>query len=375
MAAIATEDHDLQGLELAQQKFGPLLSPISGTPHDWTNYVISRSETVEKYGCEDGSEHEASLNKDYGHDCCGHLQESIRERVKEMEEELQVPVGTFQKCISVLQRDTDMNENEDPQCADNVVRIYSPSCPSCIDLHFHYSNYGGWNYSLGFKILRQLPAHGANYRYRGWLPDRQPSDSEYSRMHTRCGWRSISWGYTVKLESHCAPEFECGEVDLNLEGVLEIHKILFGPIKEPEDEMDAKERVAYRRKLVASVRLLLAAMGIGYKVACEDSEEDVTSSEIEGMHWELESLSWDSWVARGVRKACGFELSRDAAQDASSKEMRQRDAQEAYEAEDRRQRRMERGLGDFYDDDDDDDYDDEDDDEGDDCEGVMFSAV
>jgi hypothetical protein len=95
-----------------------------------------------------------------------------------------------------------------------------------------------------------------------------------------------------------------GDVELHEEGVLDVHEALFGPIETPSSD-NADELLAYRRKLVATVRLLLAAVGIDYEVACTDEETDEGPRD-----YMLEGLS-DKWVARGIRDACGFQLSGD----------------------------------------------------------------
>ncbi|OJA12576.1 hypothetical protein AZE42_04941 [Rhizopogon vesiculosus] len=86
-------------------------------------------------------------------------------------------------------------------------------------------------------------------------------------------------------------------------------------------------------------RLLLAAAGISYGVACTNDEMDERSRD-----YMLEGLS-DKWVARGMRNACGFQLKRDA-----------------EEAREGAQERKEEGEGrmyfDYSDEDEDDDEDD-----------------
>ena len=57
--------------------------------------------------------------------------------------------------------------------------------------------------------------------------------------------------------------------------------------------------------MVNTVRVLMAADGTGYTIAIDDEEEDDTCDV-----FILEGLS-DRWFARGVRKACGFQLTKD----------------------------------------------------------------
>ena len=108
-------------------------------------------------------------------------------------------------------------------------------------------------------------------------------------------------------------------MELDQEGALDIHEVLFGPIDAPPSD-DADAVLAYRRKLVATVRLLFAAVGISYKVACKDGERDEGS-----YRFGLEGLS-DRWVARGIRAACGIQLSGDAEMARRGKEERLKEA-------------------------------------------------
>jgi len=140
-------------------------------------------------------------------------------------------------------------------------------------------------------------------------------------MHTRNGWRSISWGYYDTSNANFGKNWrrvERGEVDLYEEGVQDICEALFGNLSALAVDADHSAKVERRRKLVISVRLLLASVGIDYEIGCEDAEEDKTPGGEFGairrgpikLRWQLEGLQ-DKWVARGVRKACGFQLNRD----------------------------------------------------------------
>ena len=57
--------------------------------------------------------------------------------------------------------------------------------------------------------------------------------------------------------------------------------------------------------MVNAVHVLMAAVGIRYTIVIDDNEQDGT-----GNVFILEGLS-DRWFARGVRKACGFQLTKD----------------------------------------------------------------
>ncbi|KAG2029005.1 hypothetical protein BDR03DRAFT_882063, partial [Suillus americanus] len=57
---------------------------------------------------------------------------------------------------------------------------------------------------------------------------------------------------------------------------------------------DSEAMLAYHRLLVRGIRLLFAAVGISYDVACTDDESDDRPYELM-----LEGLS-DKWVGRGI---------------------------------------------------------------------------
>jgi hypothetical protein len=103
------------------------------------------------------------------------------------------------------------------------------------------------------------------------------------------------------------------------DGVLDVFEVLFGPIDKPPVD-DEAATLAYRRKLVLSVRFLFAAVGIDYRVACTDDEEDERPDD-----YMLEGIS-DKWVARGIRKACGFQLKNDPEEEKRGQEEREEEA-------------------------------------------------
>jgi len=117
--------------------------------------------------------------------------------------------------------------------------------------------------------------------------------------------------------------------------VFAIREALFGRVEKPGEDADEQEKFAFRRKLVSAMSLIFACVGTGYQIACVDSEKDVASDE--GGRWELE---WTLeglggyWVARGVRNACGFQLSRDAQEAEKLRGIREEEARGFDEEED-----------------------------------------
>lgn len=116
------------------------------------------------------------------------------------------------------------------------------------------------------------------------------------------------------------------------------------PANTPEDVQHA-----HREKLVWLVRLLLASVGIRYHIGTKDEELDYppgskpkvpepwkskirlagnanpptsTSPDFNPHYielgWSLEGYG-DKWLARGIRNACGFQLSRDPEEAAAGK--------------------------------------------------------
>jgi len=110
--------------------------------------------------------------------------------------------------------------------------------------------------------------------------------------------------------------------------VLDIHEALWGPLEELPDDANDLMQEKRRRELVNDVRLLLAAVGIDYEVACNDVEGDDS-----GRVWMLEGLS-DRWFARGLRRACGFQLKGDPEAEARGRQEKEEMWQDDDENED-----------------------------------------
>lgn len=333
---------DLQGLELAEHHFGPLLHPTRATQSAWTNYSINRLQTSQKYSAvnsrkgsedspeddpEDGSEDDSDdgSGEDSGEDEYNDedwLLGGIIVNVSQIEKEMNLEHDILRKCITILSNDTVLDEDE-PRSTDHLVRIYSPTTPMYIDVHLQFYCRPGcveveWFYSLGYKIQRRpSPTAGNALAIKKELNDSYPPD-----MHTRNGWQTVCWGYYDDSDDNYGENWrriECGEVELREEGVIEVHEALFGEMEKPA-ETDSEAMLAYRRSLVRGIRLLLAAVGVSYNVACTDDERD------EGPYdFMLEGLS-DKWVGRGIRNACGLRLARDAEEEREGARDRQEEA-------------------------------------------------
>ena len=208
-----------------------------------------------------------------------------------------------------------------PRTVDVIVRIWSPTTPAYIDVHLFYHcrmrlYECEWHYSIGYNIHRRIAAEPADPKAIS-----EELDTGLQTMHTRNGWRSISWGHYDTSNGNFGKNWrrvERGDVDLYEEGVLDMYEALFGNLPPLDATADESAKVERRSKLVTAVRLLLASVGIDYEIGCEDTEDDETPGGEFGvrrrgpikLRWQLEGLQ-DKWVARGVRKACGFQLTRD----------------------------------------------------------------
>lgn len=115
---------DLQGLELAEHHFGPLLHPTRATQSAWTNYSINRLQTSQKYSAvnsrrgsedspeddpEDGSEDDSGEDEYNDEDW---LLGGIIVNVSQIEKEMNLEHGILRKCITILSNDTVLDEDE-----------------------------------------------------------------------------------------------------------------------------------------------------------------------------------------------------------------------------------------------------------------------
>ncbi|KAG1740172.1 uncharacterized protein EDB91DRAFT_1222975 [Suillus paluster] len=301
-----TAKSDLQGLELAEHHFGPLLHPTRATQSAWTNYSINRLQTTQKYRTVVDSQEPEPEHDEYSDEAW--LSGSVKSCVSQIEKEMDLKEGTLQKCITILCNETVLDD-EDPRSLDSIVRIYSPTTPMYINVHFQYylrSRFSlvQWFYALGYKIQRRPSATAADASLikkelrRGMPPE----------VHTRNGWQTLCWGYYDDSDGSYGKDWrpvEVGKVELHEEGVLDAHEALLGDLEKPV-ETNPEAMLAYHRSLIRSIRLLLAAVGISYGVACVDDETDKRPRGLvlEGLH--------DKWVGRGIRNACGLRLPRDA---------------------------------------------------------------
>lgn len=98
---------------------------------------------------------------------------------------------------------------------------------------------------------------------------------------------------------------EDANFDLGEDDVKDIYEALWGPPDVIEGDDENEQEMDRRSKMVNTVRVLMVAVGIGYTIAIDNDGQDGADN-----IFMLEGLS-DKWFARGVRKACGFQLTKD----------------------------------------------------------------
>ncbi|EIW77430.1 hypothetical protein CONPUDRAFT_168360 [Coniophora puteana RWD-64-598 SS2] len=298
----------LEGLEGAQQKFGPLLSPVPATTEAWTRYADSRSNTIQTYGNREDIEPQGGAPQELDEEEQG--SESLRRKtskhLKALEREMDFPLGTFSKGVSTLYSWVNLDDvfdDTNPRDGDVAARIYSPTTPACIDVYLNYhfrarfSMGSEWFWSLVYKI----------HRWPGKeVPDAAAVAQRFQKSREApSGWKQIGGASFDGLQA------ERGAVRIAHRDVLDIHDALLGPIDKPSEDASEETKLAFRRQLVWCARLLMASVGIGYQVACTEPERDVGVGQ-DGMQWKLTIRErGGTWLARGIRKACGFELSKD----------------------------------------------------------------
>ncbi|EIW76577.1 hypothetical protein CONPUDRAFT_168417 [Coniophora puteana RWD-64-598 SS2] len=331
----------LSGLALARQTFGPLFPVVPASEDAWNNYVANRSSTLREFAVNPDRSPKGP-NDDV-------IKHEVAKRVCELESEMGVaPPGVFRKCVIVLDEKYELvGEGDSFRSAEILSRIYSPASPAYIDVHFEY--YSGpsaespgsvkWQYALGFKVTHDVTLSPANLSaLKGEVGDWDGVRT--SSMHRSNGWRSICWAFydnSHKSNVERQPgqtSVEHGLVDITPNDVIDVCQLLFGRTEQPAVNASAAEQLHYRRKLVWGVRMLLASVGIAYRIACVVSEADL-SPHFYGpgvIPWFLQSVTTDFWVARGVRRACGFWLPRDPVEDTLNEERRRREERSTWAA-------------------------------------------
>ncbi|KAG1720404.1 hypothetical protein EDB19DRAFT_1964800 [Suillus lakei] len=175
------------------------------------------------------------------------------------------------------------------------------ACVSQIEKEMDFERF----YGLGYKIPR---------RPRAPVCDADAFEKEFIEgiplpdLPTRNGWQSVCRGYFDESNGNYDKKWcraELGKMELYEEAVMDLYETLFGDLEKPA-ATDPEAMLAHRRSLVRGIRLLLVAAGISYDIACADDEFDKQPRQLM-----LEGLT-DKCVGRGIRNACGLQLTRDA---------------------------------------------------------------
>ncbi|KAG1744413.1 hypothetical protein EDB19DRAFT_1827025 [Suillus lakei] len=260
---------DLQGLELAEHHFGPLLHPTHATQSAWTNYSINRLQTNPNKGPENGSEEDS---EEYEYDECSDetwLFDSVETRISQIEDGILQKTSPFYvtKRYSTTTRSRDL-----------LTHQFSPACVG--------------QRSSGLALSPGTRFNTAHLRRRAMhLPSTKGSVRAVLRMCTRAMGVRPCAGVTMMTPMETGEDWrriECGKVELWT-----------------------------FRSLVRNILLLPAAVGIPYNVACTDNESDNGPHDLM-----LQGLS-DKWVGRGIRNACGLRLARDAEERECAQEQRE----------------------------------------------------
>ncbi|KDQ09073.1 hypothetical protein BOTBODRAFT_58868 [Botryobasidium botryosum FD-172 SS1] len=307
----------LTGLELASSKFR-LINPVSA-PDDapaWEIYARKRSaEAARAYNAAEAPEYEDEEDREWGGDDDTRIiYEGVHDTIKALEKECGLEDGVLGECVWVESCSLDGLEGPGfaPRNCETYSRIYSLATPAHVDVHFQYHERTRmesieWNYSIGYKI-HDLAGEDVAFRFT----------SCGNKTHRgRPDMRSICWAFYDDDEGFRHREWRRVEVfgfDLDQRDVLNIHQALFGPLEPLAADADDAAIAARRCMLVRTVRILLASVGIDYPVRCkeeEDGGEEENPHRNAALDWTLESSSIDQWIARGTRKACGFQLASD----------------------------------------------------------------
>lgn len=72
---------------------------------------------------------------------------NIRRPLRAIEEELEYKARTLQSAARVLRCTAACEELDDPRTVDILTRVYSPTTPTYVDVHFFYHCRGKFSYS------------------------------------------------------------------------------------------------------------------------------------------------------------------------------------------------------------------------------------
>lgn len=157
-------------------------------------------------------------------------------------------------------------------------------------------------------------------------------------MYGKNGWNTFykaAFDDEMGFSGRRWKRYEVKEMGLYEDGLRDVHDTLLGPHPCFEDTTAQCSDIinARRQRLVQTARLLLACVGICCSIGTNDSENDrMPGWQKGGLNWNLEGIP--RWFARGVRKAVGFQLERDAEEAKKQEESVREEARGFYSDED-----------------------------------------
>ncbi|PCH42283.1 hypothetical protein WOLCODRAFT_152313 [Wolfiporia cocos MD-104 SS10] len=175
--------------------------------------------------------------------------------------------------------------------AEVLTRIYSPTSPAAIDVHFAYRRAAG--------------AHTTDYAlrvmYRVYTPLARPAMErrDFSPRAGQNGWQALfALGICDTIDERGYDDTECDNAwGPSPAEVQRLHRMLFG-----------EGAPASKVGTVEMVRLLMAAVGLPFHVKSEGGGGDEQDDKSH-IRWAINDCEWLGW---SVRAACGVPLRADA---------------------------------------------------------------
>ncbi|KAF9534858.1 hypothetical protein CPB83DRAFT_924174 [Crepidotus variabilis] len=173
-----------------------------------------------------------------------------------------------------------------------------------------------WSYKFGLKIFREPGTD--DYKAKELS---QFESGSFGDSHNSNGWQPISYGYydnEIGWKGDRWKREERAKYRLRSQDVHDVYEALWGPLEDLPEDAEGEVTLQYRRKLVNTVRILLAAVGLKYDIACSEGDDGFDSGP---RKWMLEGLT-DEWFARETRKACGVQLLGDPVNEEKGRKQR-----------------------------------------------------
>ncbi|KAF8890121.1 hypothetical protein BD779DRAFT_1469447 [Infundibulicybe gibba] len=278
-----------------------------------------------------GNEGEEDDDEYDSEDDAYYICKNVKRILKGLEQEAGMAEGLLQNNVRVTYCDATFEESDEVVA---LSRIHPLVGTKHIDVHFSYycrsrAYSVEWYFTLGYKISRPSTPKPSLREFR---------DRRIDRMYGTQGWRSIAYGL-FDDQGKYGRDWTRKEVfsfDMDLDGILDIHEVLWGPLADLPPDASADDQIKQRQSLIRALGVLLASVGVEYDIACKDDQCDYEPSRYGmrgGLTWMLEGTG-DRWFARGARKACGFQLARDPEEERKGQQNREEEARGHNDGED-----------------------------------------